>query len=469
MSALGTLVLLTVLVQSFLLGYLFVKLYLPGSRHRSGSQALGMALAFGSGVGLSSAAYLVLYRIATPFTGWCFALEIAVVGVLAWRVLRTPRAEPSEVSAAGKATPNRGLLAIAMFLVVNTLVRGVTLSFYQPHGATDAFTMWNVRARYLFFITDDWASAFARSFNTPDYPLLLPAFVARAWKAIDADPTLVPSTVALLFTCATILCLFAVVRLLRGRDQACLATIGLLSAPEFIAHGASQYADIVMAYFMCSAVGTACVRKVVFPDDTGLLSLVGFLAGLAAWTKNEGVLFSLSLAIALGVVAWREGRQQQVRAELGPFFKGLALPFLTLLYFKIFVVPPSEFISEQAGWGAMLNQVLDLDRHFYLMQTAAHLFVYFAVWPSILPAIILLGLCVGIQVRQGERALLAYPGLVLIQMCLGYSVLCIIGPHEFKSYVDYSAFRLLVQLWPLVMLLAFLIIKPFPGNRMADS
>lgn len=468
MQTVDALALLAALAQTVLVGYLFVGLHWPESGLKR-SFGLRLALAFGCGVGFSAAVYLALYRFATPFTDWCFAIELVVAGLLVWRVSRQPKTDRFVAGLNVPGTPSRGLLAVALFLVANTITRFVVQTLRQPAGATDAFTMWNVRARYLFSIRDDWASAFDRSFNTPDYPLLLPAAVARCWRAMGVDTPVAPAAVAFLFTLAIILCLFGVLRDLRGRDQACLGIIGLLSAPMFIFHAATQYADIVMAYLMCATVGTLCVGKSLFPGEGRLLSLAGFLAGLAAWTKNEGVLFLLAVTVALSIVAWRNGGRSQMWADLRPHLLGLALPCLALIYFKVFVVPPSEFVSEQAGWMPMLEQLLELHRHIYLLQTGVSLFFFFTLWPSVLPVIVILGFCVGVHRRPEERAIAAYPALVLIQMCLGYYVVCIIGPHDFDTYVEHSAFRLLVQLWPLIMLLAFLVIRPFPWIAETDA
>ena len=103
-----------------------------------------------------------------------------------------------------------------------------------------------------------------------------------------------------------------------------------------------------------------CVLK-----KPGLLILAGFMAGLAAWTKNEGSLFVLVTLPALFIAFFRQNPWR----VLGWYLLGLAFPLMIVLYFKEFLAPPSDVLS--SGITRSIQQALDVSRHITILNPLA--------------------------------------------------------------------------------------------------
>ena len=97
--------------------------------------------------------------------------------------------------------------------------------------------------------------------------------------------------------------LFGIVCLLMGAvaftrttGQSLLAGLVLLGTPVFVYEGPREAADLTLAFFVLATVILFFLyqRK----QKPILLALAGFASGLAAWTKNEGLLFILAVCMA---------------------------------------------------------------------------------------------------------------------------------------------------------------------------
>ena len=86
---------------------------------------------------------------------------------------------------------------------------------------------------------------------------------------------------------------------LRSRSQGLLAGLVLIGLVSFLQRGTLQYADVPLAFFILSAVLLLVLYDASERPQRGLLVLSGLAAGLAAWTKNEGLLLLLVLPAAL--------------------------------------------------------------------------------------------------------------------------------------------------------------------------
>src|SRR5579871_2078431 len=175
----------------------------------------------------------------------------------------------------------------------------------HPHGdGWDAFAIWNLHARFLFFNGANWHEGFSAliPWSHPDYPLLLPGAIANFWIFLGRDSPAVPALISLLFTFITAGVLFAALDLLRGRTAAALAVTALLATPSFIEIGTSQYADVPLSYFFLSTSALLCIAEerawINGRVPTATLTLAGVTASFALWTKNEGLLFFSAIVAA---------------------------------------------------------------------------------------------------------------------------------------------------------------------------
>jgi hypothetical protein len=414
---------------------------------------LRLGLSLGLALGFTSATYFLWLLWRGPTASGFLAAELAFFGVsivgLAWVTRRTRLATRVVAEDAARMVPRWP--GVVLFLVsVTALATGAMQAWRSPHGDLDAWAIWNLRARFLYRGGEDWRDGFRPELTWahPDYPLLLPANVARCWTFAGGETTLAPRLIALAFAAATAFVLVSGVALLRTPTQGCLAGIVLLATPAYVELATAQYADVPLGFYFLASV---LLFEVYDRQEVKLMRvplLAGLLTGMAAWTKNEGLLFLVATLAARGVAArgpWR------VRAEeLLAFAAGLT-PFLACVaYFKWRLAPASDLLEEQslpALWGKLTT----LKRYGVVaVETLGGMLRLAYGAGALLPLYaLLLG---SAPVPRGGRHVAVVLGLML----LGYALVYLTTPHDLTWHVSSSADRLLLQLWPTALLLFFL-------------
>jgi 4-amino-4-deoxy-L-arabinose transferase-like glycosyltransferase len=336
-------------------------------------------------------------------------------------------------------------LSLASFLL---------LSWKSPHGEWDALVIWNLRARFLHRGGEHWSDGFteALGWTHPDYPLLLPATVARGWTYLGREHTLVPAGVALLFTLATAGLLVSAVGRCRGPTQGLLAGGVLLATSSFVMQGTAQMADAPLGFFILAVTVLFCIRERECPDNGRLSVLAGTLAGLAAWTKNEGILFLVVTLVARGVGAARAGGWKRLSRDVPAFAVGLLPVAAVLLAFKVYLAPANDLVAGQ-GPGATAVRLADGSR--YAQVGAAWVAELARLGPGAVPLLALYGLLVG-RATSGRRRGLGHTLLVLGGMAGGYTAVYLITPQDLTWHLKTSLERLLLQLWPTGLFAFFL-------------
>jgi hypothetical protein len=415
-----------------------------------------LALALGTGWGLGAFSvswFLWLLLIGRPATGYV-AAEIALcAALLALCVLLRRRfdREPAAPSPTNPL-PRRVLAGCLALLVVSSLVVFAVRWPAEPHGDWDAYSIWNLRARFLYRGGEHWqdGSAPALDWSHPDYPLLIPASVARCWTYLGNESPLAPALVGLVFTLATAGLLGAVVAALRNATQGLLAALVLLGTRWFLMIGFWQLADVPLAFFMLAAVGLLCLHD---RAGQGGLILAGMMAGFAAWTKNEGLLFLACLLPArLAVRGFAVGWKDALR-EMPPLLLGLLPVALLLAYFKVCLAPPNDLVAGQ-GAQATLSRLTDPARYGMIARAFRDDFLT-TIGPGAVVVLALAFVLLGRAPRAARRAA-ALPLLVLVLMLLGYFAVYLTTPHDLAWHLTSSLHRLYIQLWPLALMGYFL-------------
>src|SRR5262249_45224423 len=152
----------------------------------------------------------------------------------------------------------------------------------------------NLHARFLFRCGPFWKDTFSPllDYYKPDYPLLLPGSIARLWAYANHESILAPAIVAALFTFTLALLTTAAVARLRGSKEGMLAGLVVLGTPGVVDLGATQCADLAVGFFLLATLSLLCLNDSL-GHDKRYMALAGVAAGLAAWTKNEGLMLLL--------------------------------------------------------------------------------------------------------------------------------------------------------------------------------
>lgn len=449
------------------------------------------ALFLGGGLGLGLLSCLHFLALLAGVAPWLPLIDLATLALLGGICLFRWRS-----AAAGERPPNtgrdrwsRGQTALAGLLSLQALAAAASLLFAflrEPHGRWDAWLIWNMHARFLFRAGERWREAFAAGLDWShwDYPLLLPLAIARGWTYQGGEGLAAPALIAFGFTVLTAGLLAAALLLLRGRTEGCLAAMVLLGTPFFLFIGAAQFADVPLAFFFLATLA-ALTAQSRFPEGRpALLVLAGLAAGLAAWTKNEGLLFALATTAALfGTTLLREGGKA-ARRRTAAFLAG-ALPVLALvLAFKLTLAPANDIMAG-VGIAPLAEKLLDPERYRQIARAFVLTGLSFTrgvidvnqvmrfnpgpVGPLLLGAYLLLA---GIRLPRQERSGLTAAAVTTALMLSGYFAIYVITSQDLSWHLATSLNRLFLQLWPAVILLAFLIARsgdpPGSAPRKAD-
>jgi hypothetical protein len=342
------------------------------------------------------------------------------MGALAWFGRSMVAAEDVMVRPFRYTWVLAGLCAVALALTAASVA-----SFDLPHGDWDAWSIWNLRAKFLA-APENWRHAVSPlSFRShPDYPLLTPAVAAH----------FSPALLAMIFFGAVAAVLISTVALLRGAASGWLAGLAFAASAGYITQAPSQYADIPLSAFVLCALASLWQPKHPF-----MLFGAGLFAGFAAFTKNEGIVFAVAL---LGVVAvmWR--------AAILPVLCG-ALPGLaTTAWFKFAYAPPSEYLSGSFQPGRLIAIFGEFFNELWNMGIGAgH------------PLLVLGVLGFGLRFSPVSRIWKIAAAVVGIQI-VSYFGAYLVTPNDFKWQLGTSMNRLLAQVWPSILLLFFMALTP---------
>lgn len=438
------------------------------SRPAAAALALGFAMVGATGV-TSWTWFLWLHLAGTPGAPY-LAVELAVVVGIAWalRASGSPDAPAPRAAGGGAALAGLGVrrlaagLAAALGLVWT--LSFCSISWLHPHGSWDAVSIWNLHARVLAGGAAAWHAfmrdAAACAFHG-DYPLHVPITVARLWTLAGNTTPAAGALVSLWFAVAVVLLCGGLVGVLRGSTQALLATATLLGTSAFVAQSSNQYADLPLAACMLAAAAALARGDERGAANSRWLLLAGAATALAAWTKNEGLLFAGAVLAVAGTRAWRAGRGARLR-RVAPLLAGLAPGLLVLGYFKLALAPPNDLLAGQ-GVVATLTRIATPRRYAVigaeLVRNALRMAKALVL---VLPAYgWLMGRTGARQVGRPARTILALYGFML----LGDVAVYVITPQPLGWHLNTSARRLLLQLWP-GMVAAFFVLVAAPEERL---
>jgi hypothetical protein len=418
-----------------------------------------LALGAGLGVGITSSLYFICLALAGPNVTVLASVEGAVLlAALALGILAKQRNE-FLTWGEGPAPPVylTVLLLLAAVLAVGIFISG---SLYKPHGEWDAWSIWNLRARFLFRAGDSWRDAFSNliPWSHPDYPLLIPGIVSMSWTLTHMESTAAPIATAFLFTFGAVGLLICTLGVLRGKTQSFVAGILLLGTVSFIQIGSYQYADIPISFYFLASLSLLCLQD-RYPLDSRFTILAGFAAGLGAWTKNEGWLFIVALILARGVAIVRYGNRSSLVPQFLRLAAGLIAPLAVVAFFKLQFAPKNDLLSTSPT--DMLKHLIDIGR--WITVTVGMVGNLFKIGTFLIPIVLVLALywyLVRFKVEERDRLSLGTVVMAVAFMLAGNFAVYILLPADVEWQVRTSVERLLLQLWPPALLAFFLAASP---------
>lgn len=449
------------LIFAVAMGIVLVTWLLPKGSWRA-QLPLTLGLALGVGLGLSAATHLA-WLLAFPATRSVLpCLEVALVallGFLAWRRPSRPLAPPREA-----ALPfGMWVAAAALGLAALNVATFVIMARRLPNGGWDALAMWNMKARFMFLGGEHWTDMFRGTVGHPDYPLLVPSAIARVWQYAGNHLELGQAAVAMGFTFGTVLLLAGGLRALRGAGWGWLGGLLLLGTPAFMKHGARQYADVPLAfYFLASIILLCLAAERPREDRLRLWLLAGLSAGLAAWTKNEGLQFVLVLLFVQSPALFFRGERRARLVQLVTVAIGMLPGVAANLYFKWRFAVTNDLVAGQDG-SSPIALLLDPDRYALIAKAlGGEVFISGEG--------LAIGLLLFLLIARPGRQSLSQPALlsglaVMGGTFAGYLLVFMATPHDLAWHLSTALDRLTLQLWPGVLFLVLLGASGSPSTQ----
>ncbi len=387
------------------------------------------------GIGLTSITFLLGFGLLNV-PGSSFWLEIAALVWIGYEIFRTRKG--TAAGNAGNRFSLNLLLAGALLLALGVATAGISGAWdANPWGNWDAWSIWNLRARFLMAGGELSHRAWAATLGShPVYPLLISAFVARCWAYGHGFSAAVPIATSYLYLLALLSLTAGGLAILRSQSLGLLGGLALLGTPTILHEVPTQYADVPLACYMAGALVLILLNYPV---------LAGVLASMAAWTKDEGLLF---LAVFLAMTTVLRSREA-LRAAAG------ALPVgVLVIAFKAVLArgTPAQLGSSATG---LLSRIQSPSRYLQVIEGFASQFVgmasgwYHPLWPLLILAIVL-------RFDRARRQDFLYSGSICAFMLAGYFSVYVITVNDLEWQMQTSLGRLLVQLWPCLLLAIFM-------------
>ncbi len=440
------------MLPAFALGWIVVRLIvrLPW--------AVEIPLGIGLGAAISSAIFFLITWAGIASRAAILSFEIVAIAggaVLVLRVRRPGGAEPTPAQPAW-IWALRIAAAIALIIAAMDFSQSIALN---PDGGYDAAAIWNLRARYLAGGASSWRYAVQASSgaNHPGYPLLVSGFIARTWTIIGDLRSSTPAALSAIFTLAVLALLFGSVAMLAGEAPGWLALLVLVATEGFMSQASVQYADVPLSFFIAASLAMLAIASTRewLPS---LVLLSGILAGVATWTKNEGLPFA---ALILIMASWRGGFRSAAWAAIG----AAPLAILTLS-FKFLLVEGSESMFPST-YGQMAKMLIDLSRWPEILSSFGRNFWELGPpWahPFLLLAVVAWAFGFSKTARSRAWIFLAPAGLLAAD-CAIY----LVTMSGLTWHLATSNNRLIAQVWPALLLGFFLLLKPVEAPKATPS
>jgi hypothetical protein len=405
------------------------------------------ALALGA---FSTILFVWQWLVGPPTRSFATILFLAVGAAFLMLLLYLQRRVPKPSIQSERPRSFRGLPVICGALAIGY----VALSTVQhvkmlPHGAWDAFAVWNVHARFLYRGSAGlWREIFgpAMSGSQRDYPLLLPGLISGAWTIAGTGSPLIPAVLAIAFAALSVGIVCSAVSALATDERGLLAGLLLLATPGFLLTAAFQAADIPIALYILTTAVLLQFAEAWPEIKRPMLVLAGLSAGFAAWTKNEGLLFVVavfgSYVVSFAALrAWKPLRDNLMAIAMGlaPMLI-LILGFKALLAFNKTPIESLAYVASPARYSQILSGFYDEAKGFGGTWHTG------GVHPFVLVAIFLLIYVTPIGKINATSLSLV---LLIVFMLGGYVLVYLFSSYgSVGGYIANSLGRLYLQLWP---------------------
>lgn len=403
-------------------------------------------VAYVLGVGAASILWVVLapaYTIVSP---------VMLISAIAWMTVGIAIASPADRLRQGSGGQEAGHLSTRLLTVVVAIqLIALTAAALRSGLGFDAVFNFEIKARLAFEnatpgqIPIGYFGNDSLAWSHPRYPLLVPfaEYWIYAWLGrIDQG---IAKVLFPLYYAALVCVMGGALQRVAGSLAALCAVValGTLPAITVIPGAASGYAEIPLAAALTAAVGCALIA--VRGGGRPMFWMAGLLSATAAWTKAEGLLLSICLALATAALAGRKALPLLVLP--------LAVIVPWLLFQHVYGVPEKDFPSLSP-----LVALSHLDRVATIARLAARELVTPGHWGTLWPAFAILWIA-GLPDGRRDAASFMLATLVIIPLCIYPAIYLFSSWGDVEGHVRTSFIRLLVPIAPAALMFSAVRLK----------
>ena len=343
----------------------------------------------------------------------------------------------------------RAWLAIAVFITI--LIPLWMQARFYPFGGWDAWSCWNLKAKFLFLGNEEWKNIFDPALwrASPHYPLLLPLMSVWGWIFTKTPTYSVPLTNALIFTLLTAGLLFSALKIYSNTLLATISTLLIVTLPFFVKLAVSQYSDVVLSFYLFAAL--FCLFLSYTNENKKFILLSGLFLGFLTFTKPEGTVAGILLVLSSFIYLFLEKRKSKNlrKTFLIYFFIGIFMSILPTVLFQILYAPANQtFIN---GFTSLTHPIthsrIKITSMFFLIEPISD--KWHGIW------ILLLG---GLFLTKGkclERDTRIFPMFLLIYLGVIFAYYLLNTYFEISWWLSVTFNRILFSLLPIVLFWVF--------------
>jgi hypothetical protein len=324
------------ILLSSLTGYLALRLIL-----RKAAPPLMLLIFLGASAGMGVSAFIVfssLVILGQLVIGYVIALHLILLlalGSLTFFLIPAGQRLPLDEI---KVSDVAGALVLAAFSIPVVIHAQL-----YPYGGWDAWSCWNLKARFILLGGEQWKNMFDPILwrSNVAYPLLVPALNVWGWCFAKNPLWLTPLINSCIITFITAGTLMFAIKKIAGRLHALLAPAWLLSIIFVVKLASSQYSDLMVGnYFLTSIVAFLYFQKT---SARGWLVVMALALGALSFTKSEGLVLAIITALAVALLrALTAKTRAELKSETPVFLFALAVAFLPTMIFQAFFAPDSH-------------------------------------------------------------------------------------------------------------------------------
>lgn len=213
----------------------------------------------------------------------------------------------------------------------------VISAHYFPLGGWDAWSCWNLKAKFIFLGHENWKDMLTPGLwrSNTHYPLLWPLINVWFWDLAGRFDQAVPMLNGIVIALLTAgILLFGLLELTGKLWPSILAAVMITALPFGVILYSSQYSDSLLGLYLLSAFTCFLLAE---KYDLQRLKMLGMIfLGLMSFSKNEGLMAAVIVALAL---LWHERSRPKGLKNLLLAFLCAALP---TIIFSVFFAPKNE-------------------------------------------------------------------------------------------------------------------------------